>query len=377
MKPVLTTLVVVVLAMLFSACGGRSIAHPPYEMESAVHHQFFSTGLGPNDMLYHTGSLYIANSMDNTVTRHSLDGELLATSQFNEFASPSYLGLGGLTNRLLVTSNGENRFWTLSLDDLSGYSPSAPPNISENFAFLGPGQPLYFKSRFLVPYAMIETFNPTVYANTSVKVTPEFAAQLLPNIPLEGKNAQFGAVDRKNNMYYFVSTGEIQFDEFWTPYADSDSFLTAFGHGDSPLNLGPIGAGRIAISPDGTTAYLGNSLNGNLYMVDLTNMEMLRGENNPIVLTTEYTFISDVAFTPDGKYLLATSFNTDELYVIDAVTGEVNPGPYPAPFDLSLDPELLAGAANVEVASDGSHPGKYSAYVLFGVANTVARVDLF
>ncbi|MCH7472155.1 hypothetical protein IIA79_04300 [bacterium] len=136
-------------------------------------------------------------------------------------------------------------------------------------------------------------------------------------------------------------------------------------------------SGTPSVSADGAIAYIGNALSGNLYKVDLESFVVLRGEDSPIVLTDEYTFISDVTFTPDGKYVLATSFNTDELYVIDPATDTVNPGPYPGPFDLSLDPELLAGCVNVEVAPKPGDPGRYSAFVLYAVGNAVARVDLF
>ncbi len=353
-----------------------------YSPGSSVFPHLFSTGSGPNDMLLYGRYFYIANSMDNTVTRHNMVGDLLATAQFNEFASPSYLGFS--EDGLLVTSNGENRLWSLDWLDLTGYDPNPTFNSWANLAFPGPGQPSHLANVTMVPYAMIETFSPTVYGDSVVSTEHDFMDVILPGLTPEGKNSQFAAVDEENQMYYVVSTGEIQFDEFWSPYPESDSYLTAFeganltggGSGDS-LNLGMIGAGRIAISPDGTTAFLGNSLNGNLYMIDLINMEVLRGEDNPIVLTTEYTFISDAVFTPDGQYVLATSFNTDELYVVDAVTGEVNPGPYPAPFDLSLDPELMAGAANVEIIeTPQAYPGTV-AYVLLGVANSVTRVHLY
>ena len=138
-----------------------------------------------------------------------------------------------------------------------------------------------------------------------------------------------------------------------------------------------IGAGRIAVAPDGTRAYLGNSLSGNLYSVDLGAETVLHGAGDPLVLTEELTYIADVAYTPDGKYILAISFNTDELYVIDAATDELNPGPYPAPFDLALDPELMAGVANIEIDPAPRSDGGYDVYVLYGVANAVAKIALF
>jgi DNA-binding beta-propeller fold protein YncE len=106
-------------------------------------------------------------------------------------------------------------------------------------------------------------------------------------------------------------------------------------------------------------------------------MAVLRGQSHPIHLTDAFTYVSDVEFTPDYKYLLATSFNTDELYVIDPATDTVNPGPYPTPFNLRGSSNLLSGAARIAIAPDptGSN-SNVKVYVLLGVANAVAKVDL-
>jgi hypothetical protein len=43
---------------------------------------------------------------------------------------------------------------------------------------------------------------------------------------------------------------------------------------------------------------------------------------------------------------------------------------------MSLDPELIAGCANVEIDPTPRADGGYNAYVLYGVANAVAKVEL-
>ena len=339
----------------------------------------FSTGAGPNDMVYGDESLYIANSLDNTVVRYSLDGAVLATASFDPGASPSYLALGG--NALWIACNGNNHVEGLRAADLTNLVSTEFLLTGEGITFIGPSQPVVIGSEVFVPRNEIATFSPTTYATGKVAVL-NFGNGHVNELSTLGLNPQFGAYDNSRNSLYLTTSGDIQFDEFWTPYAVSDSYLERVwqdGDSSSPqqVNLGLIGAGRIALSPDGTTAMIGSSLAANLYVVKLGTFTATRNADHPIVLTEDYSFSSDLSFTPDGRYVLALSFNTDELYVLDAETWALNPGPYPEPFDLTLGGDMLAGAANVEVAPDPDRSGKYAAYVLYGIGNAVAKVELF
>lgn len=369
----------------YSVDGVVQLAKVPVSWLSArVTKPLFSTGAGPNDMVFGNESLYVANSLDNTVVRYGLDGAELATATFDEYASPSYLGLGGDT--LYVLTNGDNHLYGYDAHGLGTAKITADIYQALDMdavaaAFPGPGVPACTADAVYFPLAMITAFDAsTVYGEALILRYPVSApdAKLL-KVPMIGRNGFCCAINPATGDLLATSAGEIQFDEFWTPYADTHSYLEIYPREETvlPISLGKVGAGRVAAAPDGSRAYLGNSLNGNLYSVDLEAQSVLRGEDNPIVLTEEFTYVSDVAYTPDGKYILATSFNTDELYVIGAATDEVNPGPYPAPFDLSLDPELLAGCANVEIDPTPRADGGFDAYVLYGVGNAVAKVELF
>jgi len=361
---------------------------PVTRLSSQVTTPLFTTGAGPNDMVFGNDSLYVANSLDNTVVRYGLDGGVLGTITYEEGASPSYLALHG--NNLYISANGEN---TLNAFEADTFHWANDPGVAatygdEELAFLGPGQPIANDRYVWLPLASIVSFNPTVYEESPfVELVDFYLFGAHGGYALEyGLNPQFGIFDFTRGWLLIVATGDIQFDENWQPFAASNSFIEARSFSDEldavypeypNIDLGPVGAGRIALHETSGIAFLGNSLNGHLYKVNTVSGDILRGADNPIVLTTEFTFISDVAYSPDGKYVLAASFNTDELYVIDAATDEVNPGPYPAPFDLSLDPELLAGCANVEIDPTPRADGGYDAYVLYGVANAVAKVELF
>ncbi|GEM_PF-1561001 len=356
-------------------------------LDSRITKPLFSTGAGPNDMVFGNDSLYIANSFDNTMVRYGLDGEVLGTIAYEENASPSYLVLQG--NRLYVSANGENSLKCFEADTLHWASdPTVAATYGdEELAFLGPGQPVASDHYVWLPLASIVSFGPTVYEdNPSIQLLNLDLAGMPGGYGLEyGVNPQFGVYDFTRDWLLIVATGEIQFDEEWHPYATSSSHIEARSFSDQAvaaypeygsIELGAVGAGRITLDESAGVAFLGNSLNGNVYKVNTVTGEVLRGEGNPIVLTEEFTYISDVALTPDMRYVLATSFNTDELYVIDAQTDDVNPGPYPEPLDLSLDPELMAGAAKVEINPTPRADGGYDVYVLYGVANAVAKIEL-
>lgn len=354
-------------------------------LASLVDTTFAATGSAPNDLLFSHGSLYVANSLDNTVTRYATDGSLAATGSFPAGASPSYLELGEFDDILWVSRNGDNT--------ISGLDPTTLVSTGQDLlldhpglsglAFSGPGRVQAYDLALIVPLAAISAFGtPTLFDSAGVGLTLPLESTDKVRFLDEARNGQTAEIIPTTAFSVVVSAGEIQFDAAFTPSATTSSHLaicnlssggSVFPLERATLDLGLIGASSIAISPDGKTAYLGNLINGNLYKVDLSDLDnpaMLRGAANPITLTSEFTFVSDVAFTPDGSLLLATSFNTDELYVIDPSTDTVNPVKYPAPFDLSLSPDLLAGCQAVETNGD-------KAWVLYSIANAVAEVDLF
>ena len=350
------------------------------QQSSVVTTPLFSTGSAPNDIRFGNDSLYVANSLDNTVVRYGVDGTALATAGFAEYSSPSYLGLTG--DVLWALCNGDNQLVGLDAADLTESVTAV--NLANNFAalpaFAGPGSPACDGLSIYVPLSMIVSFGDlSVYGTATVlnydagATTPELTTAQT----LTGHNGQSAVFNPATGDLLVTSAGEIQFDEFWSPYVTTDSYLDIYATdgGHTAINLGQVGAGAIAVTPDGQTAYIGNALTGDLFQVDLASGTPA---DDPIELTTEFTYVSDVTITPDGKYVLATSYNTDELYVINAATGEVNPGPYPAPFDLSLDDSLLAGTLGVVVdPSADAVSGRYTAYVLYGIANAVAEVQLF
>ncbi|MCC7478945.1 hypothetical protein IT575_10875 [bacterium] len=364
----------------------QQASETPVSLASRVTAPLFSTGAGPNDLLLANDSLYVANSLDNSVVRHSLSGAQQGSHSFPLASSPSYLELEGFDDTLWVACNGDNHITgldPLSLEPVAGSDFVLDHTGLDSLAFIGPGRPQAYEQLLVVPLAAISSFgSPTVYDSGGIGATLTRDGTENFRFNDDALNGQTVEIIPTTSFFAMVSAGSIQFDDNFVPSAASSSFLTigSTSGGDvhapairSSLDLGAIGASEMALTPDGRFAYIADQLDGKLYKVDLSNLDqpqLVRGIANPIVLTEEFTYISDLELTPDGKLLLATSFNTDELFVIDTASDTVSPAPYPGPFDVSLDPGLLAGTIGVE--TDGSR-----AWVLYAIGNAVGEVDLF
>ena len=341
----------------------------------------FSTGSGPNDLLFSGGSLFVPNSLDNSVVRYGLDGIEQASVLFAEFSSPSHLTVD--RDHIYCVSNGSNQLTRLALTDLSFNAVQDVFQLSDPDAvFIGPAAAAVHEDRLYVPRSQVLAFaefgsgDPTAYGDGIFSVVDyRSAAPTSTDIESSGRNPQFCAVNRTRSELLVICGGELNFDSSFTPYVTTDSIVEFYSLESTPaplgsVNLGAVGAGAIAISSDGGTAYLGNSLNGNLYKLDLASRSILRGAENPIVLTDEFTYIGDVELSRDDRLLLAVSFNTDELYIIETASDTPGMGTYPEPIRMSQGAGLLAGAAAVEIDDDGN------AWVLNGIANSVNRIDL-
>lgn len=341
----------------------------------------FSTGSAPNDLLFANDSLYVANSLDNSVVRHDTQGTVLATASFPEYSSPSYMVADD--GFLYTVLNGSNVIARLSALDLTYAAVSDEFTlVDSSVTFIGPAAPAFHDGHLYVPRSQVLAFaefgsgDPTTYG-PGLFSDVDFSAAPPTSSAEEslGHNPQYAIYNTALELLCIVSGGELNFDAGFAPYVSSSSYLELYEFSPEPqlvasIDLGLSGAGAIALSPDGRIAYLGNSLNGNLYKIDIANRTVLRGLENPIPLTREFTFISDVEVTADGRYVLATSFNTDELYIFPSATDMPGSGAYPDPLDMSQGADLLAGAAGVEL------DGKGNAFVLNAIANSVNKVRL-
>lgn len=162
-------------------------------------------------------------------------------------------------------------------------------------------------------------------------------------IQLSAENAQ--GITVVGNRVYAVSGGSSSFDtnsHLTTPISNG-----AVGVIDSttdkivanipiPLNsaLPLVGfPNKLEPTPDGKFGYIGSGTAGVLFKVDLESNTLVRGTDNPIIVTSaqvqDATF--DVEIRDDGLGFIAV-FNTDRIVVFDTATDMINPFPFIAPF---------------------------------------------
>ncbi len=129
-----------------------------------------------------------------------------------------------------------------------------------------------------------------------------------------------------------------------------------------PKSLVPLSDGR---------AYLGSSSSAAVLVVDLENMTLLRGADDPIALgdLSAQDGIMLIA-TPSG-HVIAASFNQDRLMAIDPVTDALAGGAW-EPVEAGQVPGAMEGICDLalQTAPDPT------LYVLFCIGNTVSRIRI-
>lgn len=342
--------------------------------DSRAELELAATGAAPNDIAADDTRFYVANSADNTVAAYTHAGVPDATSVFDTGSSPSYLALAGDT--LWVTNNGSNVIAALDTADIAADPAASYALDAGEMAFLGPGRVTVTGDHLLVPVAGITAFGAaTEYADGAL-IAIDTNAGTQEQLAVGGVNVTSAVYDAARSQVYVLATGSIQFDEFWMPYADSDSVLSILSYPalteTASINLGPVGASGLAV--DGTNGLLliGSMLAANLYTLDLDSNTLQRDQSNPVELTPEFSYVSGMALQASRGFLFCSSFNTDEVHAIGLPELALNPGPYPAPMDVALNPELMAGAGALALSPDGS-----MLFVLHGIANAVSRITLY
>ena len=116
-----------------------------------------------------------------------------------------------------------------------------------------------------------------------------------------------------------------------------------------PVGNGPVG---VAVSPDGTTAYVTNTADSTVSMIDTAT-------NTVTTTITVGSAPNSVAVSPDGATAYVTSANDDTVSVIDTATNTVT-----ATIAVGFNPRAVA------VSPDGA-----TAYVTNSLDSTVSMID--
>jgi hypothetical protein len=149
-----------------------------------------------------------------------------------------------------------------------------------------------------------------------------------------------------------------------------------------PAGLAALSPYGMAITLDGSRGFVGSAAYGEVYEVDLINRRMLRGTNNPIVVTDGSDYISAVALSMNDSDLFATSFEESSAIPIDlAQTPYALGGPFVVGFPAGVTDENPTGAntgAGPLAVRPGSRGIDYEGedlFVLTGFPGTLVAID--
>lgn len=85
------------------------------------------------------------------------------------------------------------------------------------------------------------------------------------------------------------------------------------------IPLGQVAASfhAAAVTIDGSLAFVGSSAFGEVYEIDLINISVLRGKNNPLMITDESDYMTDVKLSQDNSHIFIASFEKSAVYPVD------------------------------------------------------------
>lgn len=171
---------------------------------------------------------------------------------------------------------------------------------------------------------------------------PYLTPSAKPYLALPGFNVT--ALSVHEDRLFATSTGDTSLQGA-TNIPQSDSFITEVNPQSfsivNLLNLGPVAANfqSLAIDPEQNWAFVGSAAYSEIYQIDLGNFQILRGEDNPIVVSGgSEDFISDQALAWGGQILFAASFNNSAVYGIALNEGQIEVLPGLLDFSFSGNP---------------------------------------
>ncbi|NIP37678.1 MAG: hypothetical protein GWO07_07305, partial [Candidatus Dadabacteria bacterium] len=134
----------------------------------------------------------------------------------------------------------------------------------------------------------------------------------------------------------------------------------------------------ITASPDGDFAYIGSQLAGVLFKIDLDTNSLIRGADNPIIVTgvDDLDSTSDIEFNSEG-YGFISMFNSDRVFAFDPKIDDVSPFPFLGEFPVGLrgdDPgsDFFDGPQLLAITDNGQNP---DLFFITGISEQLGSVD--
>ncbi len=150
------------------------------------------------------------------------------------------------------------------------------------------------------------------------------------------------------------------------------------------IPLGPIAAAPygIALTLDGSRGFAGSAAYGDAYEIDLINRQVLRGKDNPIVVSDSSDYVSALALSVDDQYLYASSFEQSAVVPFDLSAADPARGnPFVVGFPSGVTDENPSGAntgAGPLAVRPGSRDIDYQGedlFILTGYPGTMIAVN--
>jgi hypothetical protein len=356
------------------ADGGRLNVRPQaYVISENLTHDFLPLGMAPNDFIFFGGKCYVVNSSDNNlVIYNTSDWSQVGGMTFPAGASPSYIfvrdGLG------VVTCNGNNRVYVFDpADGTELWSELLPAN---GLVFLGPGRPYADQDRIYVPLANIREFgalgDSTLYDNAQLAIINIASKHLETEVTLTGYDA-VETVLLPGNLLAICEAGDLSFDTNFVPFVFNSTWIDIYDLSEQAItrsiNIGVVGGGRLLYDDSRQRLLVGSLIAGTMYEINTTNWLIERGMLNPINLTDNMTFISDMEIV--GNSVFVSSFNEDLIYSLNAEEYTLNVWPLPQALPLEQQALFLTGPQKLYY--DGTAK---SVFILEALANRIAKFDL-
>jgi sugar lactone lactonase YvrE len=348
--------------------GCRSVESQSVEKEVT------SIGASSNQIVKDGDFLWIVESGDNVVSRYNLETDSY-TSGFIDVGSgrnPYSIAIAKEARRVYITNFASDSITVADYDtgdvvqEIEAESLASPSGIALTESSI---------------YVTNINLDGREYGDGSVTVLKRSDFSTAGTLNTAQKNPQFVETVKinGNNTVIVAETGVISFGEggsvsgvsegaieIWTePSGDGQLEKTTLTIENLESNPTLGGPGRIAITPDKSSAYVASGTAPVLFKVDLADKELERGVDNPIQMyETEGSSLDSIDIADNG-ILALTAFNKDALYLYDTDCDEKIAGP----IDLATSSQL-EGAQDISIfPTDNGYEG----YFLMGLASRMGK----
>jgi len=208
----------------------------------------------------------------------------------------------------------------------------------------------------------------------------------------EGTSGTSKGITLINDKVYVVNSGNVLFDfetfEFTCDASsptsidiintDTDTIEDSIDLPLSEINPFVCSPESIASTPDNQYAYIGSQIAGVLFKIDLDTNTLLRGTDNPIIITgvdgLDATF--DIKFNANGYGFIAM-FNSDRVFAFDPKIDDINPFPFLGEFPVGLrgdnpDSDFFDGPQALAINDNNNTP---DLYFITGISEQLGSID--